>query len=317
MSETVDILLATFNGARFLREQLESIEAQSYRNWRLIVRDDGSSDRTAVIIAEFARRHGDRVRVLRDGRPRLGACANFAALLAASQARYFMFCDQDDVWLPDKMSGLLQTMHAVENRRGAEAPILVHSDLIVVDGGLRLRHRSFWRHARLLAPGAQRPAARLILRNFVTGCAAMGNAPLRQAALPIPAEAYMHDWWLALVAALLGEVAAHEAPTVLYRQHEHNKFGAESRDLFAILRQFLRAPVAQIERVRFFIRQGQKHAAALDRSFGGKINAELSAILAELRQLSEQSLWRRKSFLFRHRLWPDSWVASALLWWFI
>src|SRR5829696_7008565 len=99
MTETTDILLATFNGARFLPEQLASIEAQTHGGWRLIVRDDGSDDGTRSIIEAFAERHGERVRFLRDGRSQLGACGNFAALLEASDAPYFMFCDQDDVWL--------------------------------------------------------------------------------------------------------------------------------------------------------------------------------------------------------------------------
>src|SRR6476619_5383592 len=142
MTPTVDVLLATFNGARFLPEQLESLERQTHSDWRLIVRDDGSTDRSVAIVNAFAERHRERVQVLFDNRGRLGSCGNFAALLEASDAPYFMFCDQDDWWLPHKIADLLSTLRAVAARRGAETPLLVHSDLILVDNELRVLHRS-------------------------------------------------------------------------------------------------------------------------------------------------------------------------------
>src|SRR5437763_17125550 len=99
---TVDILLATFNGAKYLPELLSSLEGQSRADWRLIVRDDLSSDASPAILDAFAERHAGRVDVLRDERGRLGSVANFAALMEVSAAPYFMFCDQDDIWLSSK-----------------------------------------------------------------------------------------------------------------------------------------------------------------------------------------------------------------------
>ncbi len=317
MTQTVDILLATSNGARFLPELLESIEGQTHRDWRLIVRDDGSTDCTLSIIEAFAQRHGDRVRVLRDGRGRLGACANFAAALEASDAPYFMFCDQDDVWLPEKIAGLLRSMREVEKRKGAETPTLVHSDLIVVDDELRVLHRSFWRYARLLNPSAPRRPARLIVRNFVIGCASIGNAALRRAALPIPSEAYMHDWWVALVAAILGKIAEHEVPTILYRQHQSNELGAQSRHLFGVISQFLRAPDAEVQRVRFYIKKSQQQASIFEKRYEKILSPQVRQILSEFSHLHDSTFWRRKSFLTRHDLWPDYWLPAAALWLFL
>lgn len=317
MTTTVDILLATFNGAQFLPEQLASIEAQTYRDWRLIVRDDGSSDGSLNIIGAFARRHGGRVRLLRDGRGRLGACGSFAALLEASDAPYFMFCDQDDVWLPEKIAGLLRMLQQAEERRGAAIPILVHSDLSVVDDKLRVIHQSFWRYARLLVPSAQRPPARLILRNYVTGCALIGNAALRRSALPISSEACMHDWWVALVAAALGEILDYKDPTTLYRQHHSNELGAQRRHLFGILRQFFQAPDREIQRVRVHIKQAQQQASDLLKLYNKKIDEKIFAILSEFARLPTAGLRQRKSFLFRSRLWPDYWLSSLICWWFL
>ena len=317
MTRVVDIVLATFNGARFLSEQLASIEAQTYRDWRLIVRDDGSTDGTPAIIEAFARRHGDRVRVLRDGRGRLGACANFAAVLEASDAPYFMFCDQDDVWLPEKIADLLRSLHEIERQQDGATPILVHSDLIVVNEELRVLHPSFWRYARLLNPAAPRRPAGPILRNFVIGCASIGNAALRQAALPIPAEAVMHDWWIALVAANLGKIVEHEGPTILYRQHSSNEVGAKSRHIFAVLSQILCAPSTAMEEVRLNIEKARRQAAAFEKIHKTALNPHLNVILAEFIHLPSSTFWKRKSFLIRYNAWPDYWLPSAALWLFL
>lgn len=317
MSETVDVLLATFNGARFLSEQLASIEAQTHRDWRLIVRDDGSTDNTPSIIEAFAQRHGGRVRILRDGRGRLGICGNFAALLEASEAPYFMFCDQDDVWLPEKITALLGAIREVEGQRGVQIPMLAHSDLIVVDDEMRMRHRSLWRYARLLDPAERRRPARVILRNFVTGCASIGNAALRAAALPIPEDAYMHDWWVALVAAVLGEVVEHKTPTILYRQHLSNELGAQPRHLLGVILRFLRAPAAELERVHFNIKKAQQQAAEVLGIRAEKVSSEFISAVSEFSRLRDAGFWRRKSFLFRYRLWPDYWLPRVIYWYFL
>lgn len=313
MTETVDILLATYNGARFLPEQLASIEAQTHRGWRLLVRDDGSSDRTSAIVEEFAQRHRGRVRVLRDRRGRLGACGNFAALLEASDAPYFMFCDQDDVWLPEKTAALFSALRTLEERRGAATPILVHSDLIAVDARRRVLDRSYWRRARLIDPAARGHRLRIILRNYVTGCASIGNAALRRAALPIPAEAYMHDWWVAVAAAILGEIAEHEPATILYRQHQSNELGAQARHLSAVLFQFVCAPLAEIRRVRLYVWKSQKQIALFQATHQQEIDPGTRQLLSEFSVLREAGWWRRKSFLFRYDIRPDYWVPAIAL----
>ena len=317
MTASVDIVLATFNGAKFLPELLESIEGQTHRGWRLIVRDDGSSDDSLSIIEAFARRHSDRAWVLRGRGDRSGACANFAAVLEASDAPYFMFCDQDDLWLPEKIAGLLRLMRQVEKEKGAETPVLVHSDLIVVDDKLRVLHPSFWHYSRLRNPSAPIRPARVILQNFVTGCATIGNAALRQAALPIPSEARMHDWWVALVASILGEIAEHEAPTTLYRQHASNEIGAKPGRLSTVIARYIRSPVREIQQVRLSIEKSRQQAATFEKRYGEKLNFRTRQMLSNFSYPHGATLWQRKSFLFRykHYLWPDYWLhAAGLLW---
>jgi glycosyltransferase involved in cell wall biosynthesis len=220
------IILAAYEGGAYLDAQIESIRGQSAAGWRLYARDDGSRDDTRQRLDGWAARD-PRIEVLPSGGARLGAAASFGLLLQHALdrgARYVFPSDQDDVWLPRKCERMLALMHGREAILGTEAPLLVHSDLTVVDRDLAPIHPSFAAQHRLNA-GAHGGAARLLLGNSVTGCAALVNAPLVRCALPMP-EVAMHDWWLAQCAAVFGEVAYLDEPTVLYRQHGGNVVGA-------------------------------------------------------------------------------------------
>ena len=100
MNDRIEILLATYNGERFLAEQLDSIIAQTHKNWWILARDDGSTDGTLALLKAYKVQLVDKMEILEDGRGNLGSVGNFSALMEASTAEYVAFCDQDDVWLP-------------------------------------------------------------------------------------------------------------------------------------------------------------------------------------------------------------------------
>lgn len=225
---SIDILLACYNGERFLAMQLESLFAQSDQDWRLLVRDDGSDDRTMSVVAEYAAAKPGRIVVLHCQSERKGALANFSALLAASTAPYVMCCDQDDWWSPTKVALMRARMVALERQYGPGTPLLVHSDLAVVDDSMRVIDKSFW-HFQQIDPRHDR-LNHLLIQNVVTGCAMMVNRSCIEASLPFPREALMHDWWLALTAAAFGALAWIPAATVHYRQHDANSLGAQKFD---------------------------------------------------------------------------------------
>lgn len=227
MSEaTVVILLSTFNGAEYVAEQIESIRRQTMSDWMLLVRDDGSSDETVQIVGKLAETDR-RIVLTEDGKGNLGPAGSFGLLLqsaAEAGACYVALADQDDVWRPDKLARELQLLRSREAEVGADTPILVHSDLTVVAEDLSVVHPSFLRFQGLeRAAGA--PLGRLLVQNFVTGCTVVVNRALLDVATPLPKVA-MHDWWLALCAAALGQLAYLPEPTVLYRQHGRNAAGA-------------------------------------------------------------------------------------------
>jgi glycosyltransferase involved in cell wall biosynthesis len=314
---TVDILLATFNGAKYLPELLQSLEDQTFTDWQLIIRDDGSTDDTRAIIESWTTILGDKVKVLLKDDEDHGACSNFAVLMAASKAPYFMLCDQDDVWLPNKIHELHKAARQAEELVGIDTPVLVHSDLIVVDNDLREIHSSFWRYQRLLSESTRNRGELLILQNYVTGCSTLGNSALRQAALPIPKQAVMHDWWLALVAANLGKLIDHPAPTVRYRQHGGNVLGAKPWSLKGVVERFLQNPQAAVQRTRSMIQKTQQQAEVFVRTYSARLNPRMAGIFTEYSELGSNSLWKRKTFLFRRKLWPGSLIRAASIWWVI
>jgi len=226
---SVFIVLATYNGAAFLTEQIESIRRQSFADWTLLIRDDRSTDATGQLIDKWAAAD-KRIVVVDDQGLRLGAAQNFGLLLKQAYAlgAQYVFCaDQDDVWLPDKLSKQLARMQEAERTAPQGSPQLVYSDLTVVDEHLAVVHPSFLRCSRLYH-GAEEPWKTLLGRSFVLGCACLVNRPLLELALPLPAAAVMHDWWMALCAATTGGISPVAEPLLLYRRHRGNASGPAS-----------------------------------------------------------------------------------------
>ncbi len=221
----VEVLLATYNGERFLREQIESILAQDYGRLCVLARDDGSKDGTRAILEEYVERDPQRFRMLGAGEATGSAKGNFVRLMQASTAPYVCFADQDDVWRTWKLSLQMAKMREMEAKHGPETPLLVFSDLEIVNDRLETLHGSFWKHQRI-TPERIGQLNRLLTQNVVTGCTALMNRPLVEAGMLMPGESFMHDWWIALMAAVFGAGAFLPQPTVLYRQHGANVLGA-------------------------------------------------------------------------------------------
>lgn len=222
----IECVLCTYNGAEYIREQLESISRQTCRPDRLIVCDDGSQDDTVEIVAEWGKTAGFQVEIFIND-PGLGPVGNFEKALALTTGEYIFFADQDDVWLTEKIDLAMKLMKKMESEHGREMPCLVHTDLTVVDKQLKVIHRSFLENQGLqhicdeesLLPG-------LMAQNFVTGCTMLINRALKEKALPFPRDIVMHDYWLALAAAMCGKIGFINVPTILYRQHGRNTVGA-------------------------------------------------------------------------------------------
>lgn len=223
-TKNIAILMATYNGEKYLREQLQSLYNQTYTDWTLYIGDDGSSDGTASIVREFSQRYGNIV--FHQNSEGKGAMRNFMDLLAEAEADYYMFCDQDDVWLPGKVEQTLRAMEEQE-RKTPGKPILVFTDLKVTDENLHVTSPSFW-HSNRIKPKLLSSLNYLGVHFLATGCTMMLNNPLKQLAFPYPDTAYLHDAWITLKAVTQGGILCPLADAqILYRQHGSNVAGSE------------------------------------------------------------------------------------------
>ena len=228
----VAVLMATYNGARFLREQLDSLWQQTRQDFELIVRDDGSTDGTMDMLRDEVALRPDRVRIVDDGQGRLGPKASFAALLRQTDARWIAFCDQDDYWLPAKLARQITTLEELQAAHGPATPLLCCSDAVVTDSELRVTAPSYFaRHNISVAQGRDLALPRLLFRNFAIGATTMVNAALAARCRSMPEEAIMHDWWCALVACVSGRSVVLPDAQVRYRQHGGNAVGSRRHGL--------------------------------------------------------------------------------------
>ena len=308
--DIIDILLATYNGEEFLEEQLESIVAQTHRDWRLIARDDGSADRTPEILQAFRRRYPDKVVVLEDGDGNLGLVQNFSRLMARSDAPYAAFCDQDDVWIPEKLELSLAKMRELEREHGAEVPLLVFTDLEVVDESLNVIDLSFW-HYQHLNPDFAGVFGRLLTQNVVTGCASLMNGPLIKLACPIPPRASVHDWWAGLIACALGAIGFVRESTVRYRQHQKNVLGARNLSLKTVPALGARLLMNYAaSRARILERFDQ--ARALLERYTDQLNSSNKLVLESFVGLPYLTAFGRVRVASRNRMLPFGFLRSTV-----
>lgn len=224
---SVAICMATYNGEKYIEEQINSIISQTYTDWHLFIRDDNSKDRTKEIIHKYAYNYPKKITVI-DDKNILGGSSkrNFAAIIQwvtnHFDFRYYMLSDQDDIWLNNKISKSIEELKINEEKE--PVPILVHSDLLVVDQNLKVIGESFFKY-RALNPKYS-DLSHLLVQNNITGCTMLWNRDLNNILRLNFEEVAMHDWWIALVASCFGKICVINEPTIKYRQHGGNVVGA-------------------------------------------------------------------------------------------
>lgn len=218
----IDILLATYNGEKYLQEQIESILNQTYTNFRLLISDDGSTDKTTKIIEEYSQKDSRIFSFFQ--KENLGVVKNFEFLLGKVENEYFMFSDQDDIWMKDKIE---KSLNKIEEGYG-----LVYSDLEVVDNDLNIMYSSYWK-----LKGFEKKIKKynnfesLYLNNYITGCTIISRKEFINKILPLPKSTnfILHDYWLPLMVTQSDKIAYIDEPLIKYRQHKNNKIGSQKK----------------------------------------------------------------------------------------
>jgi glycosyltransferase involved in cell wall biosynthesis len=306
------ILMATYNGAAHLESQLASISGQTFTEWVMLVRDDGSTDATANLLDAWSRRDA-RIQVIKDGRGNLGAAGNFAALVALAVVRaepWIAFSDQDDVWLVNKLEKQIQIMRALETRHGADVPALVYTDLEVVDESLYPISPSFMARQHIANPAAP-PLTTVLVQNHVVGCTMLFNRTLLTLASPQPVIARMHDWWIALCAYGAGMPYYLDYPTVRYRQHRGNQIGAGGYARLLRVANW-RPLLAKLNRL-FAVSRGQAGALLTRLEERGVLASDTRTVLAVFASLESKSLFVRLALLRRLGFSAQNGLLTLLL----
>ncbi|SEG70611.1 glycosyltransferase family 2 protein [Paenibacillus sp. UNC499MF] len=289
-NDPVVVLLSTYNGANYLESQLNSILAQTHSNTSILVRDDGSSDTTLLILKQYEMKY-DCVQLMpqEDNKgPKLSFGRLLQEGLSGTKANYFMFADQDDVWLPDKIEKSLARMKQLEETCG-QGPLLIHTDLKVVDERQRELNPSFWNYQKLNP--AKDAFPRLLMQNVITGCTMMINRRLAELSLPVHRDAIMHDWWIGLVASAFGRIGHVPEPTMLYRQHGENSVGAK-RFGTAYIKNKLLEPV--------YLDKNIRQARAFEEQFSEALPEESRQYLREFIKLERSSFLRGRASLLKN-----------------
>lgn len=269
----IDIVLATYNGERFLEEQIRSIQANAgYTKLisRLIIIDDGSTDRTVLIVKKLQQKDC-KIKLINNDSGNHGAMANFAFGLAQADADFIMLSDQDDVWLPEKLQLMWQEVTKL-NGYNSNEPILIFTDKQIVDEQLNLLCDSYFK-LKKIPKNWHENFNQLCQQNVVSGCTTLFNRTLLNKALPIPEQAYMHDWWLALVASRCGKLHFIDKPLIQYRQHNKNTIGARYRSLTNLIvyspqyyRDFVKSILAVCQQAEAFELFEKKHNLSKNRT---------------------------------------------------
>ncbi len=219
--------MCTYNGARFLRQQLESLSQQTEPPAELVICDDRSSDETTRIISQFSAGTDLRVR-LQVNEQRLGSTKNFERAIALCSGDVIALCDQDDIWLPGKLAEVRARLEASPDAGAAVSNCEIVDETLRPIGLTTFDHYGFGPRERArVAQG--KGYGSLLAKSFVPGTALAFRSELKDLVLPIPTEhpMYIHDRWVLMLAAAVSRVAVIDEPLLLYRQHGGQQIGVD------------------------------------------------------------------------------------------
>ena len=235
----VQILLATYNGEKFIREQLDSIINQTYKSWEILIHDDGSVDNTISILNEYHNNYPKKIRLLIDQKIFSSASKNFFHLIEnrSKEANLYCLCDQDDIWHKNKLDLIIERYNSTDYKK----PLLIHSDLSLINARGKLLEKS---HNKLINQQKNFITKEgSLYYNPVPGCAMSINSALADK-ISFSKYMVMHDWWILLSAMHVNTTVLYiDLPLVAYRQHSGNVLGYKKNNIFLlVIRLFFKIP---------------------------------------------------------------------------
>lgn len=297
----IAIIMAVYNGETYLREQIDSLLSNTENDFVLHIFDDGSTDNSASVIHTYTEQYPTKIFYHRNAHNQ-GVIHNFLDGCLQVDADYYMFCDQDDVWLPDKIAHSVTAVRQAESQ-SPDSPIALFGDACVVDESLSQLHPSFQQmsgyHTNAL------DLAHLLMENKLIGCTILFNRALRDALTdPIPDGLRMHDWWIALIASAFGRIVYLDEPLLLYRQHTGNVVGGSSKSHY--IKDRLRHLAAQ----RQVLYDTCKQADVFLSVYGDRLDAKQKRLVSRFAALPSANWFTRRYFILRYHYLKSGFVRN-------
>lgn len=286
---TVGIVMATYNGEKYVKEQIESILKNTYTEWKLWLWDDGSKDKTVSILKEYEEKYPERITVC-ENRKNLGVVLNFLHGAKSCDTDYIMFCDQDDVWMKDKIDRTLKMMKKTEEKEGADCPITVFSDVKVVDSNLNMIHPSFYQSSRLNTKKLD--LNHLLMENKLIGCTIMMNSSVKKRLTNLPKYARVHDWWIALITSAFGRIVYLPEATMLYRQHENNVIGNDN------FLSYVKERIRNLKKQKQVLLDTQRQAYEFLQIYKNELSTEDKRVVYEFAYIHKRNWFQKRYIIF-------------------
>ena len=298
----VDILMAAYNGEKYIGKQIESIIEQTYEDWTLHIRDDNSTDGTMVVVRQYARKYPDKIKFFVNRENSGSPKANFFELIKESGADIIFTCDQDDIWEKDKIEKVIKEFEGVND------PLLVHTDLRVIDENDNVISHSMIKSQHIDVKGTS--LNKLLVQNSVTGCTMAFNRALADI-LKEPELIPVHDWWIAATASVFGNIKFIDECTVRYRKHSDNACGAQNMDS----PKYIAGRAADGKRAKKMLELGYVMAVELMEKYN--MPYKYKAMLKAYGTMPEKNKVQKLAVIMKYGIWKSGIVRKIGQVWFV
>lgn len=299
----IHIVLATYNGEKYIREQLDSLLENDFKDIYIEVCDDGSSDGTVQIVKEYVERYN--CIGLHENEKNLGYAMNFLEGIRRSSSPYIMLCDQDDIWHRDKIQKTYERMKQLEKENTDQIPLMVFTDAMNFDSGDGRELGSFHKSSHLDV--RKLDTAHLFMENKCIGCTVMINKAVQSYLKVLPEEIRVHDWWLALICSHFGKFSYIQETTLHYRQHSGNMIGGSS------FFDYVKNRISNLHRQRESIRAAFAQGRAFYDLFGAKLPEEKREIAALFARMPQMGMWGRKKAMLSYGFCKSGFIRNVAL----
>ena len=291
----ISVLLPTFNGEKYLAELLESLLSQTYQDFVVYIRDDNSSDNSYTIITEFAENNFGKIKATRNEKNTGEARFNYFDMMMTHKDDYVMLCDQDDVWLSDKIEKSIGKMKELEGICGSSTPLLVYTDLMVVNEKLEVISSSYEKMANKYF--YYNPLNIAVTMNNAAGCTILYNRALAELIRDLPEFFVMHDWWVYLIAVAFGYVGVIHRSTVMYRQHDNNESGAKR----VLSLKYVRYVLTNLNKMTSMIRDSYRQSGAFLKMYEDLLDGEKAELFYSYASMTNLSRIEKLRTVFRYK----------------